>query len=241
MAVHDLKEPHRRHGALAQFFSDGIRSIIFGLEDSLVSTLGALTGIAAGTADRFVIILSGVVIVIAEALSMTAGEYLSSKSAQEVWKKKMTDEERELDEEPDKEQHELVEFYRAKGYSDEDAGMLAGYVWKNRGWTMEEMAIHELKISPAMPERPTQGAIVMFCAYVIGGLFPLAPYLFLSLDIAIPTSIVATACMLFLVGASKAQVTHERWWKSGLEMILISLATALVGYLLGTGVAALIR
>jgi predicted membrane protein (TIGR00267 family) len=61
-----------------------MREIVFGLEDSFVSTLGAVTGIAAGTGDSYVVILSGLVLVSVEALSMSAGSYLSNKSALEA-------------------------------------------------------------------------------------------------------------------------------------------------------------
>lgn len=61
-----------------------VRQVIFGLEDSLVSTLGVVVGIAAGTKDRNTVILSAVVVIIVEALSMTAGTYLSDKSEMEV-------------------------------------------------------------------------------------------------------------------------------------------------------------
>ncbi len=66
--------------SLAKF----IREIVFGLEDSLVSTLGAVVGIAAGAQDRYIVILSGIVLVAVEAVSMTAGSFLSSKSALEA-------------------------------------------------------------------------------------------------------------------------------------------------------------
>lgn len=62
----------------------GIREIIFGLEDGLVSTLGVVTGIASGTQDRSIVLLSGVVLVAVESLSMAAGTYLSNKSEQEA-------------------------------------------------------------------------------------------------------------------------------------------------------------
>ncbi len=61
-----------------------MREIVFGLEDSLVSTLGAVVGIAAGAPSRNIVILSGLVLVVVEAISMAAGSYLSSKSADEA-------------------------------------------------------------------------------------------------------------------------------------------------------------
>ena len=64
--------------------AESIREIVFGLEDSLVSTLGALTGIAIGSQNTFVVILSGLVLLAAEGMSMAAGSYLSSRSAFET-------------------------------------------------------------------------------------------------------------------------------------------------------------
>ncbi len=64
--------------------ADSVREIVFGLEDSLVSTLGAVTGIAAGAGSTYMVILSGLVLVSVESLSMAAGSYLSSKSVAEV-------------------------------------------------------------------------------------------------------------------------------------------------------------
>ncbi|MBI4598973.1 VIT1/CCC1 transporter family protein [Candidatus Uhrbacteria bacterium] len=69
---------------LERLAATSIREIVFGLEDSLVSTLGAVTGIAAGTHDPRIVILSGLVLVAVEATSMSAGSYLSSESAAEV-------------------------------------------------------------------------------------------------------------------------------------------------------------
>jgi len=63
---------------------DSIREIVFGLEDSLVSTLGAITGIAFGSNSTYIVILSGLVLIVAESTSMAAGSYLSSKNAFEA-------------------------------------------------------------------------------------------------------------------------------------------------------------
>jgi len=63
---------------------DSTREIVFGLEDSLVSTMGAITGIAVGTGNQYIVILSGLVLITAEATSMSAGSYLSTKHAREV-------------------------------------------------------------------------------------------------------------------------------------------------------------
>ena len=67
---------------------NNVRDVVFGLEDSLVSTLGTVTGVAVGTQDSFYVVLTGIVLVFVEAISMTAGSYLSSKSAKELYDKR---------------------------------------------------------------------------------------------------------------------------------------------------------
>src|SRR3990167_2109935 len=61
-----------------------LREIVFGLEDGMVSTLGAITGIAGATGNRSLVIISGLVIVAVESLSMAAGTYLSNKSEEQA-------------------------------------------------------------------------------------------------------------------------------------------------------------
>lgn len=70
---------HKRKGGPAS-----LREIVFGLEDSIVSTLGAITGIAVGSHNADLVLLSGAVIVVVEAISMSAGSYLSTKSEYEL-------------------------------------------------------------------------------------------------------------------------------------------------------------
>ena len=70
-----------KKNTLKRQVAESIREIVFGLEDSLVSTLGAITGIAVGTQSTYIVILSGLVLIAAEGMSMAAGSYLSSKSS----------------------------------------------------------------------------------------------------------------------------------------------------------------
>lgn len=172
-----LKEPK---GGVA----GSLREIVFGLEDSFVSTLGAVTGIAAGTESTYVVILSGLVLVVVEALSMSAGSYLSSKTAMEV-----------------------------------------------------ETAHGRVRGRDYTAERPLRAGIVMLFAYVLGGMFPLAPYLFLPIEQAYAPSIIVTVLLLFGLGAWKTVFTKRSWWKSGIEMATVSLTAAVLGFLIGRLVA----
>lgn len=166
-----------------------MREIVFGLEDSFVSTLGAVTGIAAGVQDTHIVILSGLVIVSVEAVSMSAGSYLSNKSATEA------------------EQEVLHEEGKTRS-----------------------AAIHTHLI---------RSAVVMGIFYTIGGLVPLAPYFFLPIDFAYGPSIFFTALCLFALGAWSASFSKKSAWRGGAQMAAISLAAAVLGFVIGRAVDAL--
>lgn len=169
-----------KKGSIQRQLAESVREIVFGLEDSLVSTLGALTGIAIGARSTYVVILSGLVLLAAEGMSMAAGSYLSSKSAFET--------ERLLH------QHDGKEFD------------------------------HE--------SNPLRAGIVMGVCYFFGGFVPLTPYFFLTIDQALILSIPLTAIVLFLVGVWSARFTKRSAFRSGMEMVIISLSAALIGYVI---------
>lgn len=149
-----------------------IREVIFGLEDGLVSTLGAVTGIAAGAQSTFIVILSGLVLIAVEATSMAAGSYLSNKAVAAT-----------------------------EGKTD---------------------SVH-----------PYRAAAIMGLFYVFGGLVPITPYFLFPVHQAYLPSIIATAIVLYLIGVWSARYTNRNKVKSGLEMAIVSLAAAFIGYVIG--------
>ena len=82
---------HIKNGSTATF-----REMIFGMEDGMVSTLGAITGIAAASGSYFAVILAGLVIISVESISMAVGSYLSSKSAKNIEERMLVEEKTEL-------------------------------------------------------------------------------------------------------------------------------------------------
>ncbi len=165
---------------------DSMREIVFGLEDSLVSTLGTITGIAVGTNSQYIVILSGLVLIASEATSMAAGSYLSTKHAREAERL----------------------FHERKGLDH------------------HEEATH-----------PMRAALVMGVFYLVGGIVPLLFYFLLPVSQAVVPAIIVTALCLFAVGVWAASFTRTSKIKSGIEMVAVSLAAALIGYLIGHAVS----
>lgn len=152
-----------------------VREIIFGLEDSLVSTSGVVVGIAAGTENRYLVILSAFVVIVVESLSMAAGTYLSNKS---------------------------------------------------------EMEVSRVSTS-IISRKPLIDSLYMGVFYLLGGLISTTPFFFFSVNSAIFYVIGLSVLVLFLIGYIKGYMAGTNKWKSGLEMSLISLSAATLGFLIG--------
>ncbi len=212
---------------------DAIRELVFGLEDGLVSTMGAIAGIAAGTGNGGIVVLSGLVIIAVEALSMAAGSYLSNKSHREMLEKKIADEREEIETKPEEETEELRVMYRQRGFSPEEVEILVRRITQNKELWLEEMVSKELRIGARDLEEPKSRAVVMGLSYVVGGAVPLIPYLFLPVAMALPTSVVATIAALYVIGFIKGGATGRSRWKSGGEMVLVASTAAIVAYLIG--------
>jgi predicted membrane protein (TIGR00267 family) len=78
-----------------------------------------------------------------------------------------------------------------------------------------------------------EGAVVGFASF-IGSLVPLAPFFFMNASAAIVPSLAVTAAVLFGAGAYKGRTTAGEWWKAGLEMALIGMGAAVIGYIVGS-------
>jgi len=212
---------------------ENIRSIIFGLSDSLVSTTGAITGIAVGSRDRGFVVMSGIVIVAVEAISMAAGEYLSVKSQREEEEEALAEELRQIRRSPEREREELERFYRERGFSDWEIRILLRRIMGSEQRLLEEMAHRELHVPYPPRLRPAYNALYMGLSYLLGGIVPVLPYLFLPLLLAIPASVLSAMLALFLAGALKGRLLGVPPVASGTEMVLISLGAALAGYAIG--------
>jgi len=96
------------------FIRSTLRDTVFGMQDGLVSTLEALTGIAAGTQSGTIVIRSGLVIVTVESRSMVAGSYLSATSQRQYLERLLREEEEAIEQEPEGERREIWAMYRAR-------------------------------------------------------------------------------------------------------------------------------
>lgn len=210
-----------------------IKNLVFGVQDGALTTLGIVTGITGAVTDNSLIILAGIVSLAAEAVSMGAGEYISSKSEVEVYHHEVELEKKEMESVPDIERQEIVDIYKAKGFKGKLLNQIVDKITADRKLWLDTMLREELGF-PEKFEDPKKLGLQMLTASFIGGIIPIVPYFLLPPSVALIVSVLGTAVALFAVGAAKTTITKGSWLKSGIEMMLIGMLVALVGYTVGS-------
>jgi VIT1/CCC1 family predicted Fe2+/Mn2+ transporter len=215
--------------------SGALRAAIFGANDGLVSNLSLIMGVAGAGVDNSVVILAGVAGLLAGAFSMAAGEYVSMRVQREVFERLIHLEAHEIGTDPDTEREELAEIYRRKGISAELSDRLAEELMRDPKVALETHAREELGLDPEEGlGSPWAAAGSSFATFAAGAIVPLVPFWFGSGDAVVLASAVLSVVALFAVGAGMSYVTGRNFLVSGLRMMLIGAAAAVVTYAIGS-------
>jgi len=220
---------HHKNGRVL----DNIREVVFGVQDGMVSTLGALTGIAVGSGEMFIVLLAGISIISVESISMGIGAYTSSRSEKKLIERMLHEEKEEIHSYPAHEKEELKDLLMSDGWSERLAIPMAEEASHNKELMLREMAYRELRIFPDRVENPAKNGFFMFGSYIVGGSIPLSAYFFLEVNTALMVSIGVTLAGLFLLGTGVGKYTKELWYKTGLHMLAFGGAALVVGYAVG--------
>lgn len=209
-----------------------MREIVFGLEDSLVSTLGAVTGVAVGSGDRYVIVLSGLVLVAVEAISMAAGSFLSTQSAEQVSRERLRQDNARILQERVNDSESLQTFFLRKGFSEKETKTALDALSRERTLWLKEVNRAERRIFTS-GIHPVASAVVMGVVYLVGGVLVFFPYFFFPIGVAAVLSFGIAIVALFSLGVWKAQVAGVGKMRSGTQMVAVSLIAAALGMAVG--------
>lgn len=232
--------PSKSHGESHVVGRTGwLRAAVLGANDGLLSTSSLIVGVAAAGASRESILITGVAGLVAGAMSMAAGEYVSVSSQADAERADLAREKRELAQSPGSEQRELAAIYVERGVARELATKVAEQLMAK-----DALAAHardELGLSEATSARPIQAALASAASFAVGAALPLAVVPFApraSLSI-----IVAAASLLFLtiLGVAGARAGGARILRPTIRVVFwgaVAMATtAAIGALFGTHVA----
>ncbi len=214
-------------------FLNGIRSCVFGLEDGLVSISGLVLGVSAGTMDANTVILAGIVGAVPAALSMAAGDYLSSKSKRELQEKSVSDTRKLVKQKKQQALDALRRHYAHEGLHKTEIDLVLRHLSKNEKLLMRRLQEVHGFVQEQF-EFPMMNAAVMFSSFIIAAFFIVLPFFVFPMQQAQLVTFVTTIAGLFFVGALKTRWTGKNWLVSGLEMLAVGGGVAVVGYALGT-------
>jgi len=216
-----------------------LRNVVYGFNDGLTANFGLVAGVIGASVAPRTVVLSGVAGLLADALSMGASGYLAAKSEQEVYAHEIAMEAEEIRLMPEVEAEELALLYQAKGIGAEQARTMAREVISDPSRALAEKVREELKIGEAHTT-PLREGWITGSATAVGAFIPLAPFLVLSAPAAIGTSFALAMLSHFGVGAARSVFTGRGIFRSGVDMFVVGLGVAAVGYLVGGLVAKLL-
>jgi vacuolar iron transporter family protein len=228
-AIARIEGRHRGSGG------NQLRAAVLGANDGLVSNLSISMGVAGASAGGHAVLIAGMAGMMAGALSMAIGEWLSVQSARELYAHQVKVEREELLQVPDEEEEELTLIYQAKGLTSEQARLMSkSIVGGELGRAVDTLAREELGIDPdELGGSAWVAAITSFFLFAIGAIVPVSPFIFASGLPAVVASIIVSAVALMLVGAAITVVTGSSVLRTGGRQVLLGMFAAAVTFGLG--------
>ncbi len=213
--------------------SGWLRAAVLGANDGILSTSSLAIGIAAANPGREAIVLAALAGVVAGALSMAAGEYVSVSSQSDVETADLAREKKELLDNPEEELQELAAIYQARGLSPGLALEIATHLTAHDA--LEAHARDELGMSEITQAKPLQAALASAASFVVGGLLPLLVSVFAPLNHMVWIQYACSIMFLAFSGMLAARAGGSPVTKSVLRICiwgtLAMVTTALVGHL----------
>lgn len=221
---------------------NALRAAVLGANDGLVSNLSLVMGVAGATSGRSEILLAGSAGLLAGALSMALGEWISVKSSQELYERQMELEMDEIVANPEGELKEITLIYIAKGIPEAQAHEMAHQVMSDPQRAHELLIKEELGINPEeLKSSAWEAAIASFVLFAIGAIIPVAPFFWGGGFTAIAASVVFSTIGLFIIGSAITLFTGKSIWFSGTRQVIFGLLAAAItfgiGRLIGVSIA----
>jgi VIT1/CCC1 family predicted Fe2+/Mn2+ transporter len=215
-----------------------LRAGVLGANDGIVSVAGIVVGVAGATTAKGPIFTAGIAGLVAGAVSMALGEYVSVSSQRDSDHAALAQEKRELQDDPEAELEELTAIYEAKGMSPATARTVAEELTAH-----DALAAHvdaELNLDPDDIASPWQAAGASALSFTLGAILPLIAILLPSQALRVPVTVVVVLVALAVAGASSARIGGSSVRKAVLRIVVGGTAglafTYAVGHLFGTAI-----
>jgi len=208
-----------------------VRDWIYGGIDGSVTTFAIVSGVVGAELSAALILVMGFANLVADGFSMAASNYLGTRAEQEDIAHLKAVEYRHIAVTPEGEREEVRQIYREKGFEGEDLERIVALITADRSRWVQTMLTEEYGL-PRDVRSPWLAAASTFSAFLLCGLAPLLPFLF-GVASAFGYSTLLTGAVFFAIGSVKSRWSTVRWWRSGLETLLVGSAAASLAYIIG--------
>ena len=222
---HAERDPHVK----SRWLSD----LVLGAQDGLVNTLGVVLGVAAASADARVVFAAGMAAAIAESVSMAAVGYTTSVARGDLFRSERAREYRHVEQTPEIERDEIRILYAKKGFEGELLERVVTTICADKDVWVALMMAEEHELIPVDGRASLRAAAIIGGSSLVGAVIPVVPFAVLGLRAGLFAALALGAALLFGLGAFKATITVGRRARSGTELAVIGMASALAGYGVG--------
>lgn len=227
----ELTIPFEPHSPTHRAKLNWLRAAVLGANDGIVSIAGLVVGVAGATSSQGIIFTAGLAGIIAGAISMAAGEYISVSSQSDSEKVLLKKEQDELRDFPEKELEELVTIYQQKGLQRKTAELVANELTKKDAFAAHVDA--ELGIDPHNLTNPWHAAFASAIAFLTGAIIPLIVILIPPEPQRIPFTFISVIFALALTGIISAKITDANILKATIRVVSGGALAMIVTYGIG--------
>lgn len=214
-----------------------LRDFIYGAIDGTVTTFAVVAGVTGAHLQTSVVIILGLANLLADGFSMAISNYLGTRADEQLHQKVRLEEYEHIKFFPEGEKEEIRQIFSRKGFADKELEHVVSVITSDIERWVNTMLQEEHGIPLNRPQ-PLKAAMVTFCAFVMVGSLPLLPYLWNWLTDShilepFQKSALCAAFAFFAVGSMKGKYIKQKWYRSGIETLLMGGCAAALAYWVG--------
>lgn len=213
--------------------SETIRDIVIGMSDGLTVPFALAAGLSGAVSSSGLVVTAGIAEIVAGSIAMGLGGFLAGRTEADHYNSELQREYDEVDRVPEQEKAEVKEVFAGFGLSAGLQKQIAAEMAKDKDKWVDFMMRYELGLGKPQSNRATKSAVTIGVSYIVGGIIPLSPYLFVNdAHTALYYSCAITLVCLFIFGYFKSKMTGQSAISGALKVVVIGTLAAAAAFLM---------
>ena len=213
--------------------SDTIKDIVIGMSDGLTVPFALAAGLSGAVNSSAIIVTAGIAEIVAGSIAMGLGGFLAGRTEVDHYNSELKREYDEIERIPEQEKQEIKEVFADFGLSTTLQDQIADEMAKDKDKWVDFMMRFELGLEKPQANRATQSALTIGASYIVGGIIPLSPYVFVpNSQTALLYSVIITLICLLIFGYLKSKVTGQPAFSGALKVLVIGALAAAAAFLM---------